>query len=526
MENLETKFRVCRSLLSAEEWKRAAGACSGGDESFPACLAGRAGEPGLPAFLPDLALLELAVRQAQEQQLPDAAGITDIAVNPTLQVVPVGWKGLTGYFAEEGGEEGPEEGEELVAVWKDPLAKKVRVRVPTDLDLLALKVLVEEIDADQAAADAGKPVGVADVAVSAAVRKGLLLSPPSKIRRDPDAWPASGGFDEGFLVSRGFTLQWHITQACDLHCRHCYDRSSRARIPLDKALAVLDDFRGFCRRRFVGGHVSLTGGNPLLHPDFFELYRAVSERGFTVSILGNPAPREQIEEIVSIERPYLYQVSLEGLEGHNDAIRGKGHFRSVMDFLALLKEMEVSSMVMLTLTEGNIDQVLPLAELLEGLADDFTFNRLSMVGEGAGLRIASPERYEAFLEEYTARAERSSLIGLKDNLINILRLRRGEKPFGGCTGFGCGAAFNFISVLAEGEAHACRKFPSPIGNVLTDGIEGVYESEAARRYRAGCEACRECEIRPVCGGCLAVAYGCGLDPLRERDPQCFMGGTD
>jgi selenobiotic family peptide radical SAM maturase len=220
--------------------------------------------------------------------------------------------------------------------------------------------------------------------------------------------------------------------------------------------------------------------------------------------------------------PYLYQVSLEGLEAHNDSIRGEGHFQSVMEFLPRLRERGVSSMVMLTLTADNMDQVIPLTERLDGLVDDFHFNRLSAVGEGAELRLPDRGLYVDFLEHYLEVAEGSSFVGLKDNLINILRYRRGEPPFGGCTGFGCGAAFNFIGILADGEAHACRKFPSPIGNVLEEGIAGVYDSEAAGKYRAGCTACRECVIRPFCGGCLAVAHAAGLDPLAEKDPQCFI----
>jgi selenobiotic family peptide radical SAM maturase len=426
------------------------------------------------------------------------------------------------------GEKGPApaEGEELVMIWRDPAGEPVRIEVPDELDLLALKVTLEGIDPEEAATETGRSSGVVDVARWRAVRRGILLAPPPKIRRDTAAWPTAARFDEEFLVSRGFTLQWHITQACDLHCRHCYDRSRRQAVSREKAIGILDDLRDFCRRRFVGGHVSFTGGNPLMHPHFFELYRAAAERGFTMSVLGNPSAREEIEKIVAIEQPYLFQVSLEGLEEHNDAIRGKGHFRRVMEFLPLLRELGVSSMVMLTLTEGNIDQVLPLARRLEGVVDDFTFNRLSTVGEGANLRLPSKERYEFFLEEYIAAADESSFIGVKDNLINILRHRRGEPLFGGCTGFGCGAAFNFITVLAEGEAHACRKFPSPIGNVLEEGIEGVYESEEARRCRRGCEACRDCAIRPVCGGCLAVASSAGLDPFADRDPLCFIDAAD
>jgi selenobiotic family peptide radical SAM maturase len=479
-----------------------------------------------PPYGADLGTLKESVLQAERLKGTIPGEVEGITVNPTLQVLQLAWKNLTALLEASGDASpaAPERGEELLFVWFDPVMEKVRVEKARDADLLALKVVVEGLDPVEAAKAAGRPVGIIDVAVSSAARRGIMLMPPSKIRRDPAAWQASAGAREEFLVSRGFTLQWHITQACDLHCRHCYDRSSRKMVPLDRALGILDDLRDFCRRRFVTGHVSFTGGNPLLHPHFYELYRAASDRGFTMSVLGNPASREEVEKIVAIERPYVYQVSLEGLEEHNDSIRGEGHFRSVMEFLPLLKERGVSSMVMLTLTEGNIDQILPLAERLEGLAESFFFNRLSAVGEGAALRLPSKERYESFLEEFVERAEKSSTIGLKDNLINILRHRRGEPLFGGCTGFGCGAAFNFITLLAEGEAHACRKFPSPIGNVLEEGIEGVYESEAARRYRAGCLACRDCEIRPVCGGCLAVAHSRGLDPFTEKDPQCFING--
>jgi len=43
----------------------------------------------------------------------------------------------------------------------------------------------------------------------------------------------------------------------------------------------------------------------------------------------------------------------------------------------------------------------------------------------------------------------------------------------------------------------------------------------AKRYRGGSSACRDCEIRPVCGSCLAVMYGFGQDIFNELDPYCF-----
>ena len=148
-----------------------------------------------------------------------------------------------------------------------------------------------------------------------------------------------------------------------------------------------------------------------------ELYRAASELGFALAILGNPAARSKIKRIVAVEPPAFYQVSLEGLKSHNDEIRGSGHYDRVMAFLDVLREFGIYSMVMLTLT--------------------------------------------------------------RDNLMNILLRKEGEDLFGGCAGYGCGAAFNFISLLPDGKAHACRKFPSPIGNVLEEGIAAAYDSEAA-----------------------------------------------
>jgi selenobiotic family peptide radical SAM maturase len=179
-------------------------------------------------------------------------------------------------------------------------------------------------------------------------------------------------------------------------------------------------------------------------------------------------------------------------------------------------------MVMLTLTKDNIDHVLPLGEMLRDHTKAFFFNRLSMVGKGASLQLPSQDEYISFLEAYMAATEENPVLGLKDNLFNILRYEKGNGVFGGCTGYGCGAAFNFLAVLSDGEVHACRKFPSPIGNIFEQSIADIYDSEIARKYRAGCNACRSCTIRPVCGGCLAMAHSYGLNIFEERDPYCFM----
>jgi selenobiotic family peptide radical SAM maturase len=413
-----------------------------------------------------------------------------------------------------------QDGETYTLVWRDSHGKETHVARATDADLLALKVVSEDMPLDVAADACGLTVGRLESVLYAAAERGILVAPPSRLRREADGYRVAPGAPERLLTVRVFVVQWHITHACDLHCLHCYDRSNRAAPSREQAMAVLEDLCAFCRERHVRGRVCFTGGNPFLYPNFVDAYRAAWEHGFAASILGNPVSRRRVEEILDIQRPGCFQVSLEGLPEHNDAIRGEGHFASVMAFLDVLRDLGIASTVMLTLTQDNIDQVLPLGERLRGRTDRFLFNRLSPVGEGATLALPTGEEYARFLDRYIAAAADNPVLGFKDNLFGPARRRLGAEPRGGCTGFGCGAAFNFVAILPDGEVHACRKFSSPIGNVHHQSLAEIYDSEPARRYRRGSSACAECDLRSHCGGCYAVTRSTGSDIFTTRDPHC------
>jgi selenobiotic family peptide radical SAM maturase len=521
---LESFYPACKSLLKKEVWERILGLILDKPETFPDFLAHGLVDIGLPEFLADLARLEWNYRQTSSDKNEIPKDIGHLRLNPTIQLLQLGWKNLPSILNPTRGSSSvkPEKGKEFVLLWKDPHGGKAKVQTASNEDLLVLKILAEGVSLEAVAAQGNVPVGAVDGIIDRAVERGILLRPPSLIRRDPAAFSFGIIREEQFLVSPEFTLQWHITQACDLRCRHCYDRSQRSSVGLVQGLAVLDDLRAFCRSRNVKGQVSFSGGNPLLHPHFLDLYRAAGERGFSTAILGNPAPRERMEEILAIQKPAYFQVSLEGLPEHNNSMRGEGHFQRVLAFLKELRQMGVYSMVMLTLTQDNLNQVLPLAQVLREHADLFTFNRLSQVGEGIKLRLPDPETYARFLEKYVEAAETNPVLGLKDNLLNIVYHQKRSGLFGGCTGYGCGAAFNFMALLPDGEVHACRKYPSLMGNILEQDLGEIYDSELARRYRAGPLACRSCDLRPICGDCSAVLFGSGLDPFRDRDPFCFI----
>jgi len=524
----DDRYRACRSVLDNAAWARLSAQCAKAlaEHSLSVALL-ETGKNRFPEFLSELARLEEIASAVEGGKASLPKEVSRPLVNPTIQIIELSWKNLTSCLDPDQNISAvhPIRAGERVLLWYNPFTDRLSARPVYDEDLLVLKMVVEGISSEAVAAQGGLLVRDVDAAMFRAVASGLVLAPPSRIRRDPELFPRNNDIPEQYLTSSSFTLQWHITQTCDLHCKHCYDRSNRSQPTLDQALRILEDLRTFCKNKNVAGAVSFTGGNPHLHPAFSKIYRAAVERSFSTAILGNPVPEERVAELIAIQMPAFYQVSLEGLREHNDAIRGTGHFDRVLAFLKILKRLNVSSMVMLTLTSMNIDQVLPLADILSGKADIFHFNRLSMVGEGAQLRLPDARQYRSFLKSYLNAARTNPIMGIKDNLINIIRRDEGVSPFGGCTGHGCGAGFNFVSLLADGEVHACRKFPSLIGNIYRQSLAEIYDSDQAYHYRSGSAACRSCTLQPVCGGCLASVHSHNLNVFKDKDPFCFMRDT-
>ncbi len=519
-------FSNCRHILGAESWGRIMAALEKGSdpENFPNHLIAQRSITQAPEFLADLARLEWLYYQAQTQPPPIPQQVDRVMVNTGFRLYPFAWKNLAIRLKADADTPlpPPEPAAVHIMIWHHPISGEIKIREADDIDILALKIIAEDIDTRQAAADGNVTVGALDSAIDHGVREGILLSPDSRIRRLFPQDLSVPNELEPFWTADTFTLQWHITQSCDLHCRHCYDRSDRAPLGVETACAIIDDFYAFCRQMHVKGQVTFTGGNPLLYPYITEIYRAASEQGFAVAILGNPTPMEQMERLLAIARPVYFQVSLEGLEAYNDFIRGSGHFQQSLAFLDALRRLDIYTMVMLTLTRDNLDQVIPLGRLLRNRADFFTFNRLSLVGEGATLKLPHKKDFENFLRQYETEARSNPILGIKDNLINIIRHEKEDGLFGGCTGFGCGAAFNFVALLPDGEVHACRKFPSLIGNITQNSLAEIYHSALAQNYRSGGKACHECRLFMVCRGCLAVTHSFGLDVFTDKDPFCFI----
>ncbi|HDZ76978.1 MAG TPA: selenobiotic family peptide radical SAM maturase [Candidatus Omnitrophica bacterium] len=522
--NITAIYPLSRSITGRNNWHHflKSNNVSLKPQSLPGKLNTYLKKLRLPQFLPELAKLEWSIYKTSTLNIKTTySSGGKFQLNPTLGISHLNWK-LSPFLGKKKANFRPKKGQEWILIWKDPWSKKINIKPASASQLLAIKLVTDKISPQDVAKSTNSDIQQIEAALSATQRAGLLIGPRPRIRRNPLIFNQQQKISDKYIFADTFTLQWHITGACDLHCKHCYDRSRRSPLTLKQGIGVLENLKNFCRKYNVHGHICFTGGNPFLYPHFLKLYAEAKERGFSTSILGNPTNETHLKKIIDIQMPGYFQVSLEGLEKHNNIIRGQKHFQKVIKFLKVLRKLHISSAVMLTLTEDNIDQVIPLSEKLKNRADYFTFNRLSQVGEGAKLNLPDTKKYAAFLKKYVTRSKQNTIMGFKDNLINIVLNKKKMPCFDGCTGYGCGAAFNFLTVLPDGETHACRKFPSPVGNVLKQNISEIYESRLARRHRKGSSGCNKCVIRHICGGCLAISYSHGQNIFKDIDPYCFI----
>ena len=90
-----------------------------------------------------------------------------------------------------------------------------------------------------------------------------------------------------------FSFQWHITDACDQRCKHCYIFSGDPCRKLDSMTwkQMEDTFYNcldFCEVYDRLPYFYLTGGDPILHPDFWRLLELFHENQIKFTIMGNP----------------------------------------------------------------------------------------------------------------------------------------------------------------------------------------------------------------------------------------------
>ncbi|MBC8418020.1 MAG: heme b synthase [Desulfobacteraceae bacterium] len=334
-------------------------------------------------------------------------------------------------------------------------------------------------------------------------------------------------------------VAWELTRRCNLNCVHC--RAGSERGPYPGELDTAKCFEILAQISEVGKPiVILTGGEPLLREDIFDLARQGSQLGLRMVMATNGTllTAEIIERMKGsgIKR---VSISIDGAdEKQHDAFRKvPGAFQGALEGVRLLRDADVEFQINTTVTRhniGDLEKILDLSVELGAVAHHIFL----LVPTGRAKEMVDQEidarEYEQVLNWFYQMRERVPLhmkATCAPHYYRILRQeahRKGEKvsfeTYGldavtrGCLG---GTAFCFIS--NQGVVQPCGYLDLNCGDLKTATFQSVWrESEIFNQLRDASAykgKCGRCEYLRVCGGCRARAFEATGDFLAE-EPLC------
>jgi radical SAM protein with 4Fe4S-binding SPASM domain len=347
------------------------------------------------------------------------------------------------------------------------------------------------------------------------------------------------------LVTREyeFIIQWHLTERCNLRCRHCYQEGRpSAEMALPEIKEVIAEIAGMFNawRETYGLELapsfSLTGGEPFLRSDFFNIVEDIAGRGFAVFVLSNGTviDRDRARKLAALGVKGV-QVSMEGPREVHDQIRGSGSFAAAVAGIRELLQAGVRVSLNTTLSTVNADHFLELVDLAVLLkVPELGFFRLVPSGRGKLMleKMLTTTQVRDFYQRLLSMKVPGLTIGTGDPM--AAQMAAGDPEDAGAIPLGgCAAGVSGLTLLPDGTVLPCRRLPIPLGNVRRESLREIWAAspvlEALRdrsRYRGKCGACR---LWAQCRGCRAIAYaysqGLGTPDFLTPDPQCFIDGN-
>jgi heme d1 biosynthesis radical SAM protein NirJ len=182
----------------------------------------------------------------------------------------------------------------------------------------------------------------------------------------------------------GPVVIWNLIRRCNLTCKHCYsisaDKDFPGELSTDEVFGVMNDLK-----RFRVPVLILSGGEPLLRPDIYDIAARAKEMGFYVGLSSNGTliDEDNIGRIEAIGFDYV-GVSLDGIAQTHDTFRRMdGAFDKSMHGIRLCKQRGIKIGIRFTLTQDNAHDLPALLQLMEdeGL-DKFYLSHLNYAGRG------------------------------------------------------------------------------------------------------------------------------------------------
>ena len=329
-----------------------------------------------------------------------------------------------------------------------------------------------------------------------------------------------------------FHIQWHITNLCNLRCRHCYQEDFSKSNDLDWSglKKISDNIQQANEKWDKSVCIHLTGGEPLLRPELFLLLEdldqkpVVEELGMITN--GLLIDQDLMRRLSGFSKLKKIKVSLDGGDAEtNDSIRQKGTFNRVMQNLSLIKKEERFEIIfMFTVMKRNFRSLPSLIRLSQDLGvDGLIIERFIPLGRGRESlnEVLGKEEWKEMIrmlsDFVSTEEEQQSFLPYQAFQINF----HGEEPE--LLGAPCVIGVDGLCIMPEGNVFPCRRFPVSIGNLLNNSLEEIWERseilELLRRKESLKGRCGECEIKD-CRGCRSLALALTGDYL-EEDPHCW-----
>ncbi|HEX6910453.1 MAG TPA: radical SAM protein [Longimicrobium sp.] len=161
-------------------------------------------------------------------------------------------------------------------------------------------------------------------------------------------------------------LGFALTEHCNLRCPHCIrdDVTTVRNLPADLLFRAVDDARAL----FPELIVSMTGGEPTLHPAWDDIVAGLHARGVPYRFVTNGWHMRRLMPALTRHPPEIVRISLSGAtEAVHDAERGRGSFRRVLQAVALLTSRRIPAALSIVIDRRDRHQVRQAADLAEAL---------------------------------------------------------------------------------------------------------------------------------------------------------------